>query len=94
MVCKGCGANELFEFDPVPLPRKGKLLTFTRLYSLPADYNVATLGLGIVELENGVRMTGQIDIEEPRIGMDVAGDIEVVRKSDLNEQLGMVFREA
>ena len=53
MVCKKCGKNEVFEFDTVPLPRKGKLLTFTTVYNLPPDFNVAKLGLGIVELENG-----------------------------------------
>ena len=65
MVCKKCGKNELFEFDTVPLPRKGKLLTFTTVYNLPPDFNVAKLGLGIVELENGMRITGQIKIPQP-----------------------------
>ena len=65
MVCKKCGKNDVFEFDTVPLPRKGKLLTFTTVYNLPPDFNVAKLGLGIVELENGMRITGQIKIAEP-----------------------------
>jgi hypothetical protein len=33
-----CGENDHNEFDIVPLAKQGKLLTFTHLYSLPADY--------------------------------------------------------
>ena len=73
MVCKGCKQNDFFEFDTVPLPKTGKLLTFTRVYNLPAQYEVATLGLGIVELDNGMRMLGQLEIDEPEIGMAVKG---------------------
>ena len=65
MVCKKCGKNDFFEFDTVPLPKKGKLLTFTTVYNLPPDFNVAKLGLGIVELENGMRITGQLKIPQP-----------------------------
>ena len=43
MVCKKCGKNEQFEFDTVPLPKKGKLLTFTTVHNLPPDFNVAKL---------------------------------------------------
>ncbi len=94
MVCKKCKANEVFDFEQVPLPRKGKLLTYTTLYTLPADFTVATLGLGIVELENGVRMTGQVRIPNPKSGMAVEGKVEVVRKGAYSKQCGMVFYKA
>lgn len=94
MVCKNCRENEHNEFTPVPLPGKGKLLTYTRLYTLPADFMVANLGLGIVELENGIRITGQLKIENPRIGMDVAGRVEIVRSGEYEDHHGMVFYEA
>ena len=64
MVCKNCKQNDFFEFDTVPLPKDGKLLTFTFIYNLPAEFEVPRLGLGIVELENGIRVTGQVDIED------------------------------
>lgn len=94
MRCKKCGDNGFFEFDPVALPKKGKLITFTTLHNLPADFDAATLSLGIVELENGLRCTGQLQIEKPIIGMDVTGAVEVVRRGAYDEFYGMVFRTA
>lgn len=94
MVCSGCKQNDFFEFDTVPLPKGGRLLTYTKVYNLPAQYEVATLGLGIVELENGMRMLGQLDIEDPTIGMAVQGTVEVVREEPYNDFYGMVFRAA
>ena len=94
MVCSGCKQNDFFEFDTVPLPKSGTLLTFTRVYNLPAQYEVATLGLGIVELENGMRMLGQLDIDDPTIGMAVQGNVEVVRQEPYDNFYGMVFRAA
>ena len=94
MVCKECKQNDFFEFDTVALPKTGKLLTYTTVYNLPAQYEVATLGLGIVELENGMRMLGQIDIDNPEMGMPVKGNVEVVRRETYDDFYGMVFRKA
>ena len=94
MVCKKCGNKEPFEFDTVPLPKKGKLLTFTEVYTLPPDFNVARLELGIVELENGIRITGQIKIPNPKMGMAVTGKVEIVREADYSKNYGMVFYPA
>ena len=94
MVCKKCGENEHNEFDAVPLPRKGKLVTFTFLHNPPADFMVVKLPLGIVELENGIRITGQLKIPKPKIGMAVQGEVEVVRESGDSKNYGMVFYPA
>jgi uncharacterized OB-fold protein len=94
MVCKKCGKNEVFEFDPVPLPKKGKLLTFTTVHALPPDFNVAQLRLGIVELEGGMRITGQLKIPAPKAGMSVAGKVEIVREADYSRNYGIVFYPA
>ncbi len=94
MVCRNCGENAHNEFDPEPLPKSGTLLTFTELYALPAEYEVPKLGLGIVELENGIRITGQLRIDEPRMGMKVRGEVEVVRSEAYEDFHGMVFFEA
>lgn len=94
MVCKKCGKNGPHEFDTVPLPKTGKLVTFTTLHNLPPDFNVAKLALGVVELENGMRITGQLKIPAPKIGMAVAGRVEVVREADYNKNYGIVFYPA
>ena len=94
MVCKNCGENEHNEFDPVPLPRTGKVVTFTQVHTLPPDFMVAKLGLAIVELENGLKILGQLESADPRIGMAVKGEVEVVRRDAYDQFYGMVFREA
>jgi hypothetical protein len=91
MRCRKCRTTEYRDFELVALPTKGRLLTFTTVYNLPSDYLVATLGLGIVELENGVRVMGQLGIPRPRIGMDVEGRVEVVRRTDYEDNFGLVF---
>ncbi len=94
MRCKQCGSLDVFEFDTEPLPPGGTLLTFTHVHNLPAEYEVERLGLGIVELENGVRVTGQVDIDEPELGMAVEGAVEVVRHEQYLDYWGLVFRAA
>jgi uncharacterized OB-fold protein len=90
-LCRKCAHNE---FKPVPLPKEGKLLTFTHLFTLPADFEVMNISLGIVELSNGVRITGQLRIPSPEIGMPVRGTVEKVRKDQYNDFFGMVFTRA
>ena len=92
-ICRNCGKNELNEFDLVPMAKNGKLLTYTRLYTLPSDFETTHLTLGIVELEDGSRITGQLDIEEPATGMKVQGDVQVVRQCLYEKRLGMVFHQ-
>jgi uncharacterized OB-fold protein len=94
MVCRNCGENDHNDFEPIPLPKRGKLLTFTHVHSLPADFEVPRLGLGIVELDNGIRITGQIRIDEPTMGMNVRGEVEIVRRTGYDEFWGMVFYAA
>lgn len=93
-ICRQCHENDHNEFEIVPLPKNGKLLTFTILYNPPSDYEVPTLMLGIVELEDGNRIIGQLNIEKPKTGMAVKGKVEVVRKESYSENLGMVFYKA
>jgi uncharacterized OB-fold protein len=94
MVCKNCRDNDYFEFDTVPLPRKGKLLTFTFIHNLPAEFEVPRLGLGIVELENGIRVTGQVAVDRPELGMELVGDVKVVKHDAYDDRYGFVFRAA
>jgi len=93
--CKKCGHTEWkgldIVFDTVPLPDTGKLLTFTDVYALPADFEAVKLSLGIVELEGGQRMTARLNIERPEIGMKVKGKVELVRDNSYQKNFGMVF---
>lgn len=93
-ICKKCGQNEHNEFDIVPLVKTGKLVTFTHLYTLPADYETVKLSLGIVQLDDGMKITGQLKTKEPKIGMKVKGKVEVVRSDEYVKHLGMVFYDA
>jgi uncharacterized OB-fold protein len=52
---------------------------------------VAKLTLGIVELENGMRITGQLKVPHPKMGMSVAGKVEIVRQAEYSKNFGIVF---
>ncbi len=92
-ICKNCGKNAHNEFDLVPIAKKGKLLTFTDLYTLPSVYEKIKLTFGIVELEDGIRIIGQLNIKKPKMGMKVKGKVEVVREDTYDKKFGMVFSE-
>jgi uncharacterized protein len=98
MRCKKCGHVEFVGadvvFDTEPLPKDGKLLTFTNVYALPSDFEAVSLSLGIVELSNGMRILGQLRCESPKTGMKVRGNVEVVRSDQYNKFYGMVFYPA
>lgn len=93
-ICKNCGDNDHNEFDIVAMSKKGKLLTFTNLYTLPADYETVKLTLGIIQLDDGLKITGQLNVTDPKIGMKVKGEVAVVRKAEYDKHLGMIFSEA
>jgi uncharacterized OB-fold protein len=93
-ICRKCHDNDHNEFDIVPLPKAGKLLTFTHLYNPPADFELVFLSLGIVALEDGNKITGQIKIRNPKVGMSVVGKVEKVRQDGYTTNYGMVFYEA
>jgi uncharacterized OB-fold protein len=94
MRCKSCGNLEFFEFDPEPLPTTGTLVTYTHVHNLPAEYEVDRLGIGVVELDGGTRVVGQLDIEEPETGMNVTGHVDVVRREAYRDYWGYVFHAA
>ncbi|MEW5820609.1 MAG: OB-fold domain-containing protein [Cyanobacteriota bacterium] len=93
-LCKNCKHDMFEDFEQVELPTNGKLLTFTNLHTPSGDFDVPILKLGIVELENGNRITGQLNIDEPKIGMSVKGVVKTVRKSDYENYKGIVFSKA
>ncbi len=78
-------------FDAVPLETAGTLLTFTDAYALPADFEKVKLSLGIVELDGGQRVTGQLAIADPQPGMRVEMRVELVRTDGYEKRYGAVF---
>jgi hypothetical protein len=71
-VCRVCGSKELEE---VKLSERGKVVTFTVIHTPPVGYEkYAPYVVGVVELENGVRVLSQIvdcKPEDIAIGTDV-----------------------
>jgi len=80
MICSKCDARR----DPVTgkgwetfdLEGPCELLTWTRLWNLPEGYNKKYLLFGIVQFENGLRASGRLEIEEPKIGMKLTATVE------------------
>ncbi len=102
--CRGCGklsypthfycpACHGTRFDPVPVEGEGTLLTWTRVYALPLDYEDLYITLGIVQLDMGVRATGRLEIAEPRTGARVRARVGTVRETAGREVAGLVFSE-
>lgn len=90
-LCKKCGNDQ---FASESLPTGGVLLTYTRVHNLAVDFDVPYLTIGIVELENGSRVMGQLAIDEPKIGMKVQGSVDVVRRDEYKRSYGLIFRTA
>jgi len=89
--CPKCGATK---FEESPIEGTGRLLTWTRAYALALDYEALYITLGIIEMDNGVRATGQLDIPEPASGMRVRASVGPVRNVDGKVTNGLRFAEA
>lgn len=89
--CPACNGTQ---FEPVPVEGEGKLLTWTRVYALPLDYEDLYITLGIVELDMGVRALGRLDIAEPASGMRVRTRVGPVRDIGGREVQGLIFGAA
>lgn len=72
LICATCGSKE---FDPVKLAEKGKVLTYTVIRVPPHQFvDQAPYAMGIVELEDGVKVMAQIvdcSFNELRVGLPV-----------------------
>ncbi len=91
LVCAACGGRA---FDEVPLEGMVTLLTYTRVYNLPEGIDKPYLDFGIVEFENGVRVTGQLEVRgEARIGMKLKAETGVVRLLPDGPREGFIFKE-
>jgi len=69
-LCDNCFSNE---FEWVELPKNGKLLTYTIIHVAPPQFQgMAPYAVGIVQLENGMKIPGMIKgvtLEKIKVGM-------------------------
>ena len=98
MICRKCSTRRdpsgvLFSsWEKVPLGGlKGKLLTWTPVYNLPAGFSEPYLMFGIVELENVLRASGRLIMKEPEIGMEVVARVGIVREKVGEDVCGFMF---
>lgn len=87
--CPYCGSRELEE---VELPRTGTLETYTVIYTVMDGFKEkAPLVIGIVKLDNGVRVLAPItdaDLEELRTGMRVEAVLRRIRRDGSDGLIG------
>jgi uncharacterized OB-fold protein len=73
---KVCGEDR--EFETVVMPRDGNVITYTVIHVPPSGFeDQSPYALALVELDNGVRVMGQVvdcDPDEVEIGMAVRSE--------------------
>ena len=87
-ICKSCKGER---FEEVPVGGEGKVLTYTDVYALAIDYETRYLRLAIVELDDGLRVTGQLLDEAPKVGKRIKTTIGIVREPGDKPILGLQF---
>ena len=89
MVCRNCGSQQ---FDTIRLAGDGTLVTFTIIRTAPEGFGDFTpYAVGIVELQEGIRVLGQVtDCDPERLR---AGDRLVTKFRRINEEgkTGMIM---
>jgi scaffold protein (connect acetoacetyl-CoA thiolase and HMG-CoA synthase) len=77
-MCSNCFSQE---FEWVEVPGKGRLITYTVIHIAPQQFQtIAPYPVGIVELENGLRIPGMmqgVTQEKLQIGMELIIDYDV-----------------
>jgi uncharacterized OB-fold protein len=88
IVCPKCRGEA---FEAVEIAGDGVVLTFTDVYALAIDYETRYLRLAIVELEGGMRVTGQLLDDHPKVGKRVRTTVGVVREPAGGRIYGLQF---
>ncbi len=90
IICDACGGRE---FTEEPLTGTVTLLTYTRVHNLPEGIDKPYLDFGIAEFENGVRVTGQLELSRPaEKGMKLEAAFGTVRVLHGEEKQGYIFK--
>ncbi len=89
--CASCG-NEVKE---VFLPTKGTVITYTKIFTAPTGFEEQTpYVIGIIELENGVKVCAQI-VDDVEIGDKVEAVFRRIFEKDRSSPInyGLKFRK-
>jgi len=88
-VCRRCGGER---FSEVEMPRTGRILTYTILYEPMAGFrDQVPLTYAIVELDNGVRVLGQV-VDNLDGSISVGDRVRVVfRRVRVNGEDGQIY---
>ena len=105
MRCKKCGYRRYPEqeiekywekegykpWEKIPLKDYCNLLTYTRLWALPIGFDQRYMNFGLVEFENGIRASGQLLVDKPKIGMELKAALGKIREFKGKAYYGLQF---
>ncbi len=105
MRCKKCGYRRYPEqevkrywkregykpWKKIPLGGSCNLLSYTRLWALPAGFDQRYLDFGLVEFENGLRASGQLLVDKPKTGMRLNARVGKIKEFRGKEYYGLQF---
>ena len=87
--CPYCGSRNVEE---VELPRRGRLVSYTVIYSVPEGFKKqAPIIMGLIELENGARVVAPLTDVQPhevKTGMKLEA---VLRRVQTDGEYGMIY---
>ncbi len=82
-ICTQCYSENL---EWIEIGKRGKLLTYTIIHVAPPQFqHLIPYAVGIVELENGLKLPGMIrdvDFDKIKIGMELEIEVEPVKKEE------------
>lgn len=91
-ICPDCRRNSLGDMKEFEISGKGKVLTFTEVHEPMPDFTMLTpYIMAIVEMDEGVKMTGQlvdVEIEDVKPGMKVEA---TMRKLGEESPSGIIY---
>lgn len=87
--CKDCKSENLVDKE---MPRRGKIITYTHLYEpLPGFEAQLPVTLAMIELENGVKVIGQI-VDSPTDKISTGQAVRaVVRRMRVDGESGQIL---
>jgi uncharacterized OB-fold protein len=88
-ICPGCGSDDMIK---VNLPKRGKIVTYTVMYTAPANFEIfKPYIIALVQLEDGTHLTTQLTDCRPD-NIDIGMDVEaVIRKINEDGKDGIIY---